>query len=447
MSGSTKQTNFGSRLGFILASAGSAVGLGAIWKFPYMAGTNGGAVFMLPYIFFTVTVGMALLLAEFAMGRAGRSGPVGSLNNVCGKPWGIFGGIGVFTVFLILSFYSIVGGWCLKYTADAATGAGLKIAPEQLGTYFGAFVSDGVSSYLMLLLFLFITAIVVLRGIDKGVERFAKVLMPALFVLMIVLIIRGVTLPGGWEGVKFLFMPRWEDFSGSALFNAMGFCFFSLSLGAGTMITYGTYLSDKANLPGSVGWVAVLAILSSLLGGLMVMPAVFAFGLDPAAGPGLTFVTMPAIFSKMPMGQLFAVFFYVCLVVAALTSSVSMLEACTALLSKEFNLPRRTAIFTTVAGAAVVGLIANLSFGAWSDVKFFGKNIFDLLDFVTSNVGMPLSTFGIAIAAAWVAWPVMRNQLNYEGGVSDSWLKAARILIGVISPLFVLIVALGGLFG
>ena len=433
MSGSTKQTNFGSRLGFILASAGSAVGLGAIWKFPYMAGTNGGAVFMLPYIFFTVTVGMALLLAEFAMGRAGRSGPVGSLNNVCGKPWGIFGGIGVFTVFLILSFYSIVGGWCLKYTADAATGAGLKIAPEQLGAYFGAFVSDGVSSYLMLLLFLFITAIVVLRGIDKGVERFAKVLMP--------------TLPGGWEGVKFLFMPRWEDFSGSALFNAMGFCFFSLSLGAGTMITYGTYLSDKANLPGSVGWVAVLAILSSLLGGLMVMPAVFAFGLDPAAGPGLTFVTMPAIFAKMPMGQLFAVFFYLCLVVAALTSSVSMLEACTALLSKEFNLPRRTAIFATVAGAAVVGLMANLSFGAWSDVKFFGKNIFDLLDFVTSNVGMPLSTFGIAIAAAWVAWPVMRSQLNYGGGVSQSWLMAARILIGVISPLFVLIVALGGLLG
>ena len=246
MSGSTKQTNFGSRLGFILASAGSAVGLGAIWKFPYMAGTNGGAVFMLPYIFFTLTVGMALLLAEFAMGRAGRTGPVGSLINVCGKPWGIFGGIGVLTVFLILSFYSVVGGWCLKYTADAATGAGLKIAPEQLGAYFGSFVSDGVSSYLMLLLFLFITAIVVLRGIDKGVERFAKVLMPALFVLMLVLIIRGVTLPGGWEGVEFLFKPRWEDFNGSALFNAMGFCFFSLSLGAGTMITYGTYLSDKA---------------------------------------------------------------------------------------------------------------------------------------------------------------------------------------------------------
>lgn len=447
MSDSTPQTNFASRLGFILASAGSAVGLGAIWKVPYMAGTNGGAVFMLPYIFFTLTVGLALLLAEFAMGRAGRSGPVGSLNNVCGKPWGIFGGIGVFTVFLILSFYSIVGGWCLKYLADAATGVGLQIPPEQLGAHFGAFVSDGVSSYLMLLVFLFLTAIVVLRGIDKGVERFAKVLMPMLFILMIVLIIRGVTLPGGWEGVKFLFMPRWEDFTGQALFNAMGFCFFSLSLGAGTMITYGTYLSDKANLPGSVGWVAMLAIVSSLLGGLMVMPAVFAFNLDPAAGPGLTFVTMPAIFAKMPMGQLFALFFYICLVVAALTSSVSMLEACTALLSKEFNLPRKTAIFSTVIGAAVVGLMANLSFGAWSDVKFFGKNIFDLLDYLTSNIGMPLSTFGISIAAAWVAWPVMRRQLNYGGGVSESWLKSARILIGVISPLFVLVVALGGSFG
>ena len=299
----------------------------------------------------------------------------------------------------------------------------------------------------MLLLFLFITAVVVLRGVVKGVERFAKVLMPVLFVLMLVLIVRGVTLPGGWQGVEFLFKPRWEDFTGEALFNAMGFCFFSLSLGAGTMITYGTYLSDKANLPGSVGWVAVLGILSSLLGGLMVMPAVFAFGLDPAAGPGLTFVTMPAIFSKMPLGQIFAVFFYLCLVVAALTSSVSMLEACTALLSKEFNLPRKAAIFTTVIGAAVVGLIANLSFGVWSDVKIFGKNIFDLLDYLTSNIGMPLSTFGIAIAAAWVAWPVTRKQIEGNSNVSETKLKLVRILIGVISPLFVLIVALGGIFG
>lgn len=444
---SEKQTtaSWGSRLGFILASAGSAVGLGAIWKFPYMAGTNGGSVFMLPYIFFTFTVGISLLVAEFAMGRAGREGPMASLTKVCGRGWGFFGGVGVFTVFLILSFYSGVGGWCIKYMVDAVIGRGLISDPELLGTHFGAFVSDGSMSFLYMMIFLGITAVVVLRGIQGGIERVAKVLMPALFILMLIIIVRGLTLPGGLAGLEYLFAPRWEDFNASALFNAMGFCFFSLSLGAGTMITYGSYLSPKADLPGAVGWVAVLAIMSSILGGLMVLPAVFAFGLDPSAGPGLTFVTMPAVFSKMPLGQLFAVMFYVCLVVAALTSSVSMLEACTALLTSQFNMRRTPAILLTVAGCTVVGLASTLSFGVWSDVKFFNRTIFDILDYVTSNVGMPLSTFGIAIAAAWVAWPTMKRELTAARPVSESGLWFIRIMIGVVSPLFVLVVAGGSL--
>ena len=211
------------------------------------------------------------------------------------------------------------------------------------------------------------------------------------------------------------------------------------------MITYGSYLDPKADLPGSVGWVAFLGILSSILGGLMVMPAVFAIGLDPTAGPGLTFVTMPAVFAQMPMGQLFAVFFYVCLVVAALTSSVSMLEACATLLVQEVQLARRNAILLTTVAAAFVGLAATLSFGAWGDVKFFGKNIFDLLDYVTSNVGMPLSTFGIAIAASWVAWKATAAQLQSARPLSSGALTTIRFLIGVCSPVFVLIVALGSL--
>lgn len=441
----TASSGWGSRLGFILASAGSAVGLGAIWKFPYMAGTNGGSVFMLPYIFFTLTVGISLLIAEFAMGRAGRAGAMQSLTKVCGRGWGFFGAVGVFTVFLILSFYACVGGWCLKYTADALIGKGLISDPALLGQYFGSFVSDGVTSYLYLLLFLAVTAVVVIRGIEAGIERVAKVLMPALFILMLILIVRGVTLPGGMKGVEYLFLPRWEDFNASALFNAMGFCFFSLSLGAGTMITYGCYLNPKADLPNSVAWIAVLGIFSAILGGLMVMPAVFAFSLDPTAGPGLTFVTMPAIFAQMPFGQLFAVFFYLCLVVAALTSSVSMLEACTALLTRRFQISRTVAICITIAGCAVVGLASTLSFGAWSDVKLFGKTIFDLLDYVTSNVGMPLSTFGIAIAAAWVAWPTTQNELQSARTLSKSTLLFFRVMIGVVSPLFVIVVALGSL--
>lgn len=438
-------SGWGSRLGFILASAGSAVGLGAIWKFPYMAGTNGGSVFMLPYIFFTLTMGVALLIAEFAMGRAGRRGAVGSLRAAAGGRWGIFGGIGVFTVFLILSFYSVVGGWCLKYLWDAVLGQGLVTDAASLNANFGGFVSNMFDSYGYLLLFLVLTAYVVMNGVQMGIERIAKILMPLLFFLMLILIARGVTLPGGWDGVAFLFTPRWEDFTGSALFNAMGFCFFSLSLGAGTMITYGSYLDPKADLPNSVAWVAVLAILSSILGGLMVMPAVFAFGLDPAAGPGLTFVTMPAIFAQMPLGQLFAVVFYACLVCAALTSSVSMLEACTALLTQEARMTRRNAILATLAGSALVGAAANMSFGPWSSLTFFGKNIFDLLDFLTSNIGMPLSTFGIAIAAAWAAWPVTARELQSVRTLSPFSLTFLRVLIGILAPAFVAIVALGGL--
>ena len=225
----------------------------------------------------------------------------------------------------------------------------------------------------------------------------------------------------------------------------MGFCFFSLSLGAGTMITYGSYLNPKADLPSSVGWVAFLAILSSILGGLMVMPAVFAFHLDPTAGPGLTFVTMPAVFSQMPLGQGFAAAFYACLTVAALTSSVSMLEACTALLTQEANISRKNAILLTLAGCAIVGFAANMSFGPWSDVKLFGKNIFDILDYVTSNIGMPIGVIGIAIVTAWLAWPTTVNQLSLVKPVSGFFLKSYRVMAGIFAPILILVVMLKGL--
>ena len=428
---------WGSRLGFILASAGSAVGLGAIWKFPYMAGTNGGSVFMLPYIFFTLTVGVALLIAEFAMGRAGRRGAVGSLNAVCGRPWGIFGGIGVFTVFLILSFYSIVGGWCLKYTWDAVTGVGLISDAEQLSAHFGGFVSDTVSSYGYLFAFLLLTTLIVLRGVQAGIEKLSKVLMPMLFILMIILIIRGVTLPNGWAGVEFLFTPRWEDFNASALFNAMGFCFFSLSLGAGTMITYGSYLDPKADLPSSVGWVAFLGILSSILGGLMVMPAVFAFHLDPTAGPGLTFVTMPAIFSQMPMGQLFAVLFFLSVIFAGVTSLINMFEAVSESLQTRFGLGRKTAVSLCAVLALAVGLFLEpeARVGAW-------------MDFITILV-VPFGAVLGAVSVYYVlGWKRIKEEmeLGRQKPLSPAFGALAKYLYVPLSALvFVLGILCGGI--
>lgn len=429
-----------SRLGFILASAGAAVGLGAIWKFPYMAGTNGGAAFIIPYILFSFTLGMFLLLAELAVGRAGRAASINSMIKVGrSKFWGIFGTIGVATGFLILTFYSTVGGWCVAYAVDAILGRGLITDLSQLGAHFGAFAGDATLGIFYQLVFMAMTAGVVIFGVQRGIERLSKYLMPTLFILMIALIIRGLTLPGAWAGVEFMFNFKWEDFTADSLFNAMGFCFFSLSVGAGTLIVYASYLSEDANLPRSTAWVAFLGIMAALLGGLMVMPAVFAFGLEPTAGPGLTFVTMPAVFAHMPFGQFFAVLFYVCLIVAALTSSVSIFEAVTAAMG-DLKISRRTAVPIAFISMMAIGIFCTMSFGVLAEMKFFGKTFFDLLDYLTSNVGMPVTALGLSIVAAWVNWPETRHQMTTAEALSPILLTLIRLGIGIISPLVIITV-------
>ena len=429
-----------SRLGFILASAGAAVGLGAIWKFPYMAGTNGGAAFIVPYIAFCFTIGMFLLLAELVVGRAGRAASIKSMIKV-GKQkyWGIFGLIGVLTGFFILTFYSTVGGWCVAYLVDALMGNGVVTDLNQLGAYFGKFIGNPWVGIFYQLIFMVLTAGTVVFGVQKGIERLAKYLMPTLFILMLVLIARGLTLPNAWQGVEFMFSFNWDQFNADSLFNAMGFCFFSLSVGAGTLIVYASYLSDDANLPQSTAWVAFLGILAALLGGLMVMPAVFAFGLEPTAGPGLTFVTMPAVFAHMPMGQFFAILFYACLVVAALTSSVSIFEAVTSALN-DVKVPRRAAVPLAFISMMTVGIFCTMSFGPLANFKIFGKTIFDLLDYLTSNVGMPITALGLAIIAAWVNWEETRKQLTTACSLSPLTLNIIRFGIGVIAPLVIIIV-------
>lgn len=438
-------STWGSRIGFILASAGSAVGLGAIWKFPYLAGNNGGSVFLLSYLLFTFTVGVAMLISEYVIGREGRMGAIGSLKKVVGKHWGVFGTVGVVTAFAILCFYSCVGGWCIKYLIDAFTGTGIVSNADELNKNFGSFVSNGALAYFYQIIFLLANAVIVSLGVQKGIERLAKFLMPVLFILMLILIVRGLTLPGAVKGLEYLFKPNWSGFTSSAIFNAMGFTFFSLSLGAAVMVTYAGYLSEKVNLLTSTAWVAFLAIMAAVLGGLMVMPAVFAFNLSPTAGPGLTFVTMPAIFSQMPFGVFFAILFYFCLVVAAITSSMSMLEAVVASLLDYTRLSRAAVTWITTPLAAFIGLFCTLSFGSLSDFKIFGKNVFDLLDFLTSNVGMPLSEIGFSVAAAWIAWKVTAKQLTSAGPVQSWLLWAIRIVIGILSPLLIVTVVLTGL--
>ena len=260
----TERSVWGSRLGFILASAGSAVGLGAIWKFPYMAGTNGGSIFMLPYIFFTVTIGLTLLIGEMCMGRSVRAGAAGAFRRLGGPFTGIIGYISVLTGFLVLAFYSVVGGWCVYYMIQAFMGNGIINDPSMMRGAFESFASSDVAPVLSHLTFLGATAFVVYFGVEKGIERVSKVLMPLLFFMMLILIVRGLMLPGAMKGVEFLFKPDLSAFTGESLLNAMGFAFFSLSVGSGSQMNYGSYLSDRVHLPSSVSWIVFLAILSAV---------------------------------------------------------------------------------------------------------------------------------------------------------------------------------------
>lgn len=446
MTTSSERSVWGTRLGFILASAGSAVGLGAIWKFPYMAGTNGGSAFILPYIVLTIAIGFIVLMIEMALGRASRGGAAHALRLFGAPFWGGVGKISVLTGFLILSFYQVIGGWCLNYLFDACIGQGLITDTAMLGSHFDNFVTNGPRAVFMQLAFLALTAGVIVFGVEKGIERISKLLMPTLFILMLCLIVRGLTLPHAWGGVEFMFKFDPEAFNGSSLLNAMGFAFFSLSLGSGSMMNYGSYLSDKVNLPTSVAWISFLAVLASILGGLMIMPAVFAFSLDPAAGPGLTFVTMPAVFAQLPFGQGFAILFYICLVVAALTSAISILEMSVQFLVDEYHVSRRNSIMLNTIALSFLGVACALSFGALSGYKLAGKTFFDLLDFLTSNVGMPIGAMGIAIVGGYLVWPVMKKQLTLTSPMNDKVLVTTHFLIRFIVPCVIVVIVGAGLF-
>ena len=437
-----------SRLGFILASAGAAVGLGAIWKFPYMAGTNGGSAFIIPYILFCFTLGMFLLLAEMVVGRAGRAASINSMIRVGkAKFWGIFGTVGIATGFLILTFYSTIGGWCVAYAVDAMMGNGLITDLSQLGTHFNSFASDPVLGIFYQVVFMVMTAGVVVFGVQAGIERLAKYLMPTLFVLMVAIIIRCLMLDGAWGGVKYLFAFDWSTVTPSAILNAMGFTFFSLSLGAGILITYGSYLQKESNIVTASAWVAVLAIQAALLAGLMIMPAVFAFGLEPNAGPGLVFVTVPMIFSKIPFGGFFALLFYICLLTAALTSAVSLLEVVVAFLHNEWHFSRRLSVTLCFVSLFLLGAVSALSFGVWSDFTIAGRNFFDFLDFVCTNFMMPAGGLVVAAIMGWKAWPIFKEELQSARPYSEGVLSAIHWIVAIMAPILVLVAVFQGLFG
>lgn len=442
---SQERITWTSRIGFVLASAGAAVGLGAIWKFPYMAGTNGGSVFLFPYVLLTFTVGLVLLIAEIALGRLGKGGIVTTYRKLAGSSFLPAGYLGVVTGFLVLSFYSAIGGWTISYFCEALVGRGLITDQSLLGAHFAEFTADPVMALGFQWLFLILNGLIVAFDVTKGIERVSKILMPLLFFLMLVLIVRGLMLPGAGAGVEFLFKFAPEAFTFDALLQAMGFTFFSLCVGCGCMMTYGSYLSEDTNLIRSCLWIAFLGVLASIMGGLMIMPSVFAFGLDPTAGPGLTFITMPAVFAQLPFGQVFAVIFYLCLIVAAITSSVSMIEILVAFLVDEKGCGRPKAAVVSTIALALVGALPCLSFGILADVKLGGKTFFDIFDFFTSNISLPVGGLVILFLAGFKCWPLVERSLSPTGTLSSAGASTLKFFMRVAAPILVAAVLLSGL--
>ena len=441
----SQRTNWSSRMGYILASAGAAVGLGAIWKFPYLAGSNGGSVFMFPYVLLSFTVGLTLLITEVGLGRTGKGSIVTAYRAIGGSKWTGWGYLGVLTGFCVLCFYSAIGGWTISYFVDAVLGNGIVADQSLLNAHFGALVSNPYISIGYQALFLFLTAWIVAYDISRGIERISKVLMPLLCVLVLIVIFRGMTLPGAEKGFAYLFSWSPEAFSFESLLAAMGFTFFSLCVGCGCMLTYGSYLSKDSNLISSCAWITFLTTLASILGGLMIMPAVFAFNLDPAAGPGLTFMTMPVVFSQLPMGQFFAAVFYLCLVVAAVTSSVSMLELVVAFFVDELKMRRVAAVTLVTLVMLVVGSFCGLSFGPLADFKIAGRTIFDNFDYFTSNLSLPVGGLVMCVLVGLRQWKTMKEEIRHGSGLSESAMQIFRLVLTIACPILILTVLISGL--
>jgi len=448
---SEPNAKFGSRLGFILAASGSAIGLGNIWRFPYTAGENGGAAFVLVYLGFVALIGIPVLLAELSIGRASGKNPVGAFTDLDpgkSKTWSWVGTLGVVTGFGILSFYSVIAGWTISYLWRAMTGAfAATMSPEQSGVIFTEIISSPVEVIAMAGLFLLLTALVVRGGVSGGIERAAKVLMPMFFVVLLVLAARAVTLPGGEAGLSFLFEPDFSKLTAPAVMSALGQALFSLSLGMGAMITYGSYLQKKEPLAIAGVSVALFDTLIAILAGLIIFPALFSVGAEPTSGPGLVFVAMPAIFEQLPAGQAFGAAFYALLAVAALTSTISLLEVVVAYFVGQRGWTREKAVWQVTGACFLLAIPSALSQGAVEGLSAFGQSFLDLMNILSGNISLSLGALCIAVFAGW-RWGADKA-LEEMGGMPGGalWAFAIKYLCPIaIAGIMIYVVATGNYF-
>lgn len=431
-----KRNQWASSLGFLLATAGAAIGLGNLWKFPYLMGRNGGFTFLVIYLLFVVILGLPVMIAEMAVGRSTQKSPVAAYHKLGGKKAAVIGVLGVLAAFLILSYYSVIGGWIIKYIISYVTT--LK-APAD----FSAYTAQTWEPILWHLVFMLITVVICYVG-TKGIEKVSKVMMPGLFILLIILIVRSVTLPGAGKGLAFIFKPSGEGFSFSSINAALGQVFYSLSLAMGITLTYGSYLHKKENIPANCAKIAGMDTFAAVLAGVAIFPAVFSLGLEPAQGPVLIFDTLPQVFGKIPAGAIFAILFFALMLFAAVTSSIALLECVTSFAMDNFHWSRRKATVILGVLIALLGIPSSLSFGIISDVSILGYNFFDFICMITDNILLPLGGLLMCIFIGWVWGPkILVDEIESEGvkfRLKKAWIWCIRL----VTPILIAVVMIGG---
>ena len=443
----SKKSSFSSKIGFVLAAAGSAVGLGNIWRFPYLAAKYGGGIFLLVYLVLAITFGFALMITETSIGRKTGKSVIGAYSTI-NKKFSPLGWLAAAVPIIIFPYYCVIGGWVLKYLTVYLAGAGTSAAGD--GSFFDNFIGSAAQPTLFLAVYMGLTAIVVMMGVEKGIEKVSKILMPVLVFMSIAIAVYAITLDGAMEGLKYYLLPDFSRFSLKTVVAAMGQLFYSMSLAMGIMITYGSYMRKEDNLESSVRQIEVFDTAVAFLSGMMIIPAVFAFsGGDESAlnaGPGLMFKTLPNVFESMAGGQIIGIAFFVLVLLAALTSSISLMETIVSILSEKTGLKRIPSSLIVVAFSMIIAMLSVLGYSNWAEVKLFGMQFLDFFDFLSNNILMPIVALLTCILVGYmVGTKYIEDEVQLNSRFKSKQLY--RVMIKYICPVCMVVIFLSSVFG
>ena len=444
----SERASFGSKLGVILATAGSAVGLGNVWRFPYMAGENGGAVFIIIYVGCVLMLGIPCMISEFIVGRHGQANTARAYRKLAGgTPWAVIGYMGVLTGFLITGYYAVVSGWCLQYVWASLAGQ-LQGDPEYFKQYFTSLCTDPIRPVAWTVVILVLTYLVIEHGVRNGIERASKLMMPTLFVLLLIIVGASCLLPHAVKGIEFLFKPDFSKITSDVFLGALGQSFYSISIAMGCLCTYASYFSRHTDLTKSATQIAVIDSLVAILAGLMIFPAAFSVGVSPDSGPSLIFITLPNVFEQAfasipAVGYVISLLFFLLLSLAALTSLISLHEVSTAFFQEELHTTRKRAALLVTVSTSIIGAFCSLSLGAVDGMAYFGRTLFDLFDFITGQIFLPVVGFLTCIFIGWyVDHQVVRDEFTNGGELSGRFFHFYLFLVKYVCPLAILFIFL-----